>query len=159
PVRAAGIPADEVVTPGKIIINPNRTSKLLLPVAGRIVNVMARLGDAVSQGEPLVAVESPDADAAVAAHQQAEAAERQTQATLTKAQTEFDRAKDLYEAKAVAQKDFVAAQNDLAQARAGLETARAGVEQARRKLELLDLRPNAFHQRTLARAPIAGKIL
>jgi len=139
PVRAANIPADEVVAPGKIIINPNRTSKLLLPVAGRIVDVMARLGDSVSQGQPLIAVESPDADAAVAVHQQTVAIEHQAQAMLTRARIEFDRAKDLYDVKAVAEKDFVAAQNDFAQAKAGLETARAGVEQARRKLELLGL--------------------
>lgn len=159
PVRAADVPADEVAAPGKIIINPNRTSKLLLPIAGRIVGVTAHLGDAVSQGQPLVAVESPDADAAVAGYQQAQAAERQAQATLTKAQTDFDRTKDLYQAQAVAEKDFVAAQNDLAQAKAALETARAGREQARRKLEVFGLNPVDFHQRTLARAPISGKVL
>jgi cobalt-zinc-cadmium efflux system membrane fusion protein len=158
-VRTADVPTDEVVAPGKIMINPNRTSKLLLPIAGRIVSVMAQLGDSVNQGQPLVAIDSPDADAAVAAYQQAQAAERQGQSVLTKAQTEFDRAGKLYEAEVLAQKDFVAAQNDLAQAKAGLETARAGVEQARRKLEVLGLNPTEFHQRTLARAPISGKVL
>jgi cobalt-zinc-cadmium efflux system membrane fusion protein len=158
-VRTADVAADEVVAPGKILINPNRSSKLLLPIAGRIVSVMAQLGDSVSQGQPLVAVESPDADAAVAAYHQAQAAERQAEAALTKAQTEFGRARDLYEAQAAAQKDVVAARNDLAQASAALETARAGVEQARRKLEVLGLNPNDFHQRTLAWAPIAGKVL
>jgi len=158
-VGAAEVPADEVMAPGKVVINPNRTSKLLLPLAGRIVGVMAQLGDSVSQGQPLVAVESPDADTAVAAYQQAQAAERQAQATLTKAQTDFDRTQDLYEARAVAQKDLVAAQNDLSQAQAGLLTARAAVEQARRKLELLGLNQTDFHQKTLARAPIAGKVL
>jgi cobalt-zinc-cadmium efflux system membrane fusion protein len=159
PVRAADVPADEVVTPGKVLINPNRTSKLLLPVAGRIVSVSARLGDSVTQGQPLVGVESPDADAAVAAYQQAQATERQAQATLTKAQADFDRTSDLYHAKAVAQKDLVATQNDLNQAKAGIDTARASVEQARRKLQLLGLNPHEFHQRTLARAPITGKVL
>ena len=158
-VRAMDVPADEVVAPGKVIINPNRSSRLLLPIAGRIVGVMAQLGDSVSQGQPLVAVESPDADAAVAAYQQAEAAERQAQATLTKAQTEAGRARDLYDAKAMSQKDLVAAQNDLAQAKAALETARAGVEQARRKLEVLGLNAKDFQQRTFARAPIGGKVL
>ena len=159
PVRAVDVPVDEVVAPGKVIINPNRSSKLLLPIAGRIVGVMAQLGDSVSQGQPLVAVESPDADAAVAAYQQAEAVERQAQATLTKAQTEAGRARDLYDAQAMSQRDLVAAQNDLAQAKAALETAHAGVEQARRKLEVLGLNAKDFHQRTFARAPIAGKVL
>src|SRR5215468_9658003 len=74
-VHTADMPIDEVLAPGKIIINPNRTSKLLLPVAGRIVSVTAQLGDTVAQGQPLVAVESPDADTAVAAYQQAQATE------------------------------------------------------------------------------------
>jgi cobalt-zinc-cadmium efflux system membrane fusion protein len=159
PVRTADVPTDEVVAPGKIMINPNRTSKLLLPIAGRIVSVMAQLGDSVVQGQPLVAIESPDADAAVAAYHQGQATERQAQAALTKAQTEFDRAGKLYEAETLAQKDLVAAENDLAQAKAALETARAGVEQARRKLEVLGLNPTDFHQRTFARAPISGKVL
>jgi cobalt-zinc-cadmium efflux system membrane fusion protein len=158
-VRAAEMPTDEVVAPGKIAINPNRTSKLLLPVAGRIVEVLAHLGDAVTQGQAVVAVQSPDADAAIAAVLQGQAAEQQAEATLTKAQADFERTKDLYEAKAVAQKDFVTAQNDLAQARAALETARAGREQARRKVELLGLNPSDFRQRTFARAPISGKVL
>jgi membrane fusion protein, heavy metal efflux system len=159
PVRTADVPTDEVMAPGKIMINPNRTSKLLLPIAGRIVSVMAQLGDSVIQGQPLVAIDSPDADAAVAGYQQAQAAERQGQSALSKAQTEFDRAGKLYEAEVLAQKDLVAAQNDLAQAKAGLETARASVEQARRKLEVLGLNQSDFHQRTFARAPISGKVL
>jgi cobalt-zinc-cadmium efflux system membrane fusion protein len=159
PVRAAELPADEVAAPGKIIINPNRTSKVFPPVTGRVVDVLAHLGDAVTQGQPVVTVESPDAGVAVAAYLQAQAAERQAEATLTKAQRDFDRTKDLYEARAVAQKDVVATENDLAQAKAGLETARAGREQARRKLEVLGLTPNAFQQRTLVRAPISGKVL
>jgi cobalt-zinc-cadmium efflux system membrane fusion protein len=159
PVRAAELPADEVAAPGKIIINPNRTSKVFPPVGGRIVDVLAHLGEAVTQGQPVVAVESPEAEVAIAAYLQAQAAERQGEATLTKAQTDFDRMKDLYEVRAVAQKDVVAAENDLAQAKAGLEAARAGREQARRKLEVLGLTPNAFRQRTLVRAPIAGKVL
>jgi cobalt-zinc-cadmium efflux system membrane fusion protein len=159
PVRTAAMPVDEVVAPGKIIINPNRTSKLLLPVAGRIVSVTAQLGDAVTQGQPLVAVESPDADAAVAAYQQAQAAERQAQATLSKAQTEADRAQKLYDALASSQRDLVSAQNDLALAKAGLDTVRAAVVVARRKLELLGLNTTDYHQRTWARAPIAGKVL
>lgn len=159
PVRTADVPTDEVVAPGKIMINPNRTSKLLLPIAGRIVSVMAQLGDSVVQGQPLVAIDSPDADAAVAAYHQGQATERQAQAALTKAQTEFDRAGKLYEAETLAQKDLVAAENDLAQAKAALETARAGIEQARRKLEVLGLNQSDFHQRTFARAPISGKVL
>jgi cobalt-zinc-cadmium efflux system membrane fusion protein len=159
PVGTAPVAADEVVAPGRVGINPNRTSKVLLPIAGRVMTVMAHLGDAVDQGQPVVTVESPDADAAIGVYLQAQATERQAEAALTKAHTEFERVKDLHDAKAVAQKDLVNAQNDLAQARAALETARAGRQQARAKIDLLGLNANDFRQRMVVRAPIAGKVL
>jgi membrane fusion protein, heavy metal efflux system len=159
PVGTASVATDQVLAPGRIGIDPNRTSKVLLPVGGRIVRVLARFGDRVEQGQPLVAIESPDADAAIAAVAQAEASERQAAATLGKAEADFARARDLYEVRAVPHKDVVGAQNDLAQARAGLDTARTAVTLATRKIQLLELRPADFHQEIFVRAPINGKVL
>src|SRR5712691_4635842 len=76
-VLARELPIDEVVAPARVAIDPNRTSKVMLPVAGRIVTVRVRLGDTVEQGQPVLMLESPDAEGAVAAHLQAEAAQRQ----------------------------------------------------------------------------------
>jgi cobalt-zinc-cadmium efflux system membrane fusion protein len=159
PVEAAEVSADEVTAPARVVVNPNRSSKVLLPVPGRVVAVMARLGDAVEQGQPVVALESADADAAIAAVLQAAASERQAQAALTKARADVQRTRELHEAKAVAQKDVLSAENDLAQAMAALDTARAAHEQASRRLALLGLKPSDFHQRILVKAPIAGKVL
>jgi cobalt-zinc-cadmium efflux system membrane fusion protein len=47
PVKEAEIPVDEVVSPGKIEVNPNRVSRVLLPVPGRISTVLVRIGDVV----------------------------------------------------------------------------------------------------------------
>lgn len=160
PVRMQEIAADEVVAPGRIGIDPHRTSRLLLPVAGRIVAVLAKVGDAVEQGQPVLSVESPDADAAIAAVTQAAATERQTQAALGKADADLARTTELFEHRAVAHKDLLAAQNDQAQAQAALETARAALQQARRKLELLDLKPSRDPRPIVqVRAPISGKVL
>ena len=158
-VDAAEVPLDEVVAPARVGIDPNRVSRVLLPVAGRITEVRARVGDRVEQGQVVVTVESPDADAAVAAARQAEAAERQSAATLTKAEADEERVRDLLEHGAAAQKDLLAARNDRAQAVAAEETARAVREQANRRLELLGLRPFAFGQRVTVRAPINGTVL
>jgi len=87
PVRIREIAVDEVTAPGRIGIDPNRTSRLLIPVAERVVAVLAKVGDAVEQGQRVLDVDSPDADAAIAAAIQAEAAERQAQAALPAAQT------------------------------------------------------------------------
>jgi membrane fusion protein, heavy metal efflux system len=159
PVQTASVATDQVVAPGRVGINPNRTSKVLLPVGGRIIRVLTRFGDGVEQGQPVVAIESPDADAAIAAVAQAEATERQAEATMAKAENDFARARDLYEVRAVPHKDVVGAQNDLAQARAGLDAARTAVTLARRKVELLGLKPADFHQEIFVRAPITGKVL
>jgi cobalt-zinc-cadmium efflux system membrane fusion protein len=158
-VRDQNVVADEVVAPGRVGVNPNRVSRVLPPVQGRVLEVMAKLGDFVEQGQPLLSLDSPDADAAISTYLQAEATERQVKVALTKAEADFRRTGDLYEHKAVAEKDVLGAQNDLAQAKANAETSRAASEQARRKLELLGLRPGEFRQPTVVRAPISGKVI
>src|SRR5258705_6039559 len=120
PVRIREIAVDEVTAPGRIGIDPNRTSRLLIPVAGRVVAVLAKVGDAVEQGQRGLDVDSPDADAAIAAAIQAEAAERQAQAALSKADGDLARTTELFEHHAVAQKDMLSAQNDRSQAQAAL---------------------------------------
>jgi cobalt-zinc-cadmium efflux system membrane fusion protein len=132
---------------------------VLLPAPGRILEVLAGLGSAVERGQPLLALESPDADSAIAGYRQAEASERQASAALMKAQADVERARDLYGVRAIAEKDLLSAQNDLAQAQGVAEVAHAAREQAGRKLELLGLKPGDFKQRVLVRAPISGKVL
>src|SRR5262245_48853104 len=158
-VEAMDVPQDEVVAPARVGIDPGRLSKVLLPVAGRIEAVLVKLGERVEQGQAVVTLDSPDADAAIGAGRTAEAAERQATAALTKAEADYERARDLLEHGAASQKDVLAAQNDRAQASAALDTARAGREQARRKIELLGLQPTVFHQPVTVRAPINGTVL
>jgi membrane fusion protein, heavy metal efflux system len=158
-VKMLDVPTDEVVAPGRVGINPSHSSRVLLPVPGRIASVIARLGDAVEANQPVLTLESPDADGAIGSYRQAEVAERQAQATLVKVEADFQRASDLYEHRAVAQKDLIGAQNDLAQARAAVEAARTSLAQASRKLELLGLKPTDSKPRIVVRAPISGKVL
>jgi membrane fusion protein, heavy metal efflux system len=159
PVRVAEVPADEVVAPGKIDVNPNRVSHLLLPVPGRVVDVFVRLGDSVKQGQPMLTVESPEADAAMSAYLQSEAALVQSKAAASKAQSDLDRLKDLFEHDAVAKKEVLAAENAVTQGNAGVEQALASVRQALRRLEILGLKSDQFAQRVTVRAPISGKVL
>lgn len=159
PVEVADVPTDEIIAPGRLIANPNKVARVLLPAAGRVVEVFTPLGATVEKGQPMIALESPDADAAIAGYVQAEASERQTQATLVKAQADVERARDLYDLRAIAHKDFIAAQNDLAQAQGAIQATRAARGQASRKLELLGLTPTDLKQRIVVRAPISGKVL
>ena len=100
-----------MIAPAKIEANPNRISKVVLPVTGRIATVLVKMGDAVVKDQPLLTIQSPDADAAVSAFLSAQAAVTQAEAGLTKAQSDFDRASDLFEHNAVARKDVLSAES------------------------------------------------
>jgi cobalt-zinc-cadmium efflux system membrane fusion protein len=158
-VATATVPFDEVVSPGQIETNPNLVSRVVLPLAGRVDTVLVKLGDSVKRGDPLLTVESPDADATASASQQARAALTQARANLNKAQADYDREKDLFQHNAVAQKDVLTADNALAQAKAAIDQAEAGVQQADRKALLLGLKPGVFGQKLTVSSPISGKVL
>jgi cobalt-zinc-cadmium efflux system membrane fusion protein len=159
PVIEAQVPTDEVDAPGKIEVNPNRVSRVGIPVAGRLTTVSVKVGDAVHQGQPLVTIESPDADAAMSTYIQAEAGISQAKANLLKSQSDYDRVKDLFEHNAVAKKEVLNAENAQAVSRAALEQAVANQRQSLRKLEILGLKPGVFGQNVVVAAPISGKIL
>ena len=90
-VKNASVPFDEVTSPGKIETNPTLVSRVALPLSGRVSTVMVKLGDAVKRGEALLTLESPDADAGVAAYLQGQATITQAKANLNKAQADYDR--------------------------------------------------------------------
>ncbi|HZT30405.1 MAG TPA: efflux RND transporter periplasmic adaptor subunit [Bryobacteraceae bacterium] len=159
PVRVQEIPSDQVVSPGKIEVNPNRVSRVVLPVTGRVTSVLVRLGDSVKRGQPLVTIDSPDADAAESAYLQAQAGVTQARANLVKAQADFDRANDLFAHDAVAKKDVLNTENALTQAKAAVEQARASQEQAARRLALLGLQAGRFGQQVVVPSPLSGKVL
>jgi cobalt-zinc-cadmium efflux system membrane fusion protein len=141
-----------------VIIDPNRVSRVLLPVSGRIVSVLAALGAVVDGRTTGRGRRQSDADAAVATYLQGQAAERQATsgagqggggpATGDRAATERG---------AVATKDLLGARNDLTQAQGAAEAARAAREQGRRRLELLGLKPGEIKQPILVRAPSPGR--
>ena len=61
PVKAEPVPVDEVLVPGNVEANPNRISHVVMPASGRVRQVLVGLGDAVSEGQPLLTIDSPDA--------------------------------------------------------------------------------------------------
>jgi len=172
-VEATEVRTGEITAPGKVDANPNRISRVALPVAGRIVRVNVKLGDSVAAGQPLLAVESPDADAAESVFLQSQAAVTQANAALTqanvalaKAKADNDRIADLFEHDATARKEVLNAEAVLKQAKASVEQANAGVEQAkaareqaRKRLRMLGLKEGEVRQQVMVRSPLAGKVL
>ena len=159
PVQTAMVPVGSISAPGKIEANPNRLSHVVLPLAGRITSVEVKTGDFVRQGQALLSVESPDADAAVSSLLQAQSTLTQAKSAAAKAQKDLDREKDLFEHGAVAQKDVLNAEAVLVQAQVAVDQAGTAIEQGRRRLTILGLPTESFGQRVTVKAPISGKVL
>jgi cobalt-zinc-cadmium efflux system membrane fusion protein len=159
PVRTIPVPAEEVTAPARIEANPNRVGHAVLPVPGRIVKLMVKLGDSVTQGQPVVEIESPAAGEAETAYIQAESSVRQAELASAKADADLSRLTDLLEHQAVAQKEVLAAQTTALLTKASVEQAQSSREQARRRLELLGLKAGRLQQEVSVRAPISGKVL
>ncbi len=158
-VETVPVPLSTVFAPGKVEANANRLSHVVLPISGRINSVLVKIGDLVKQGQPVLSIESSDADAAVAAYQQAQATVTQSKSALAKAQKDFDRQKDLFEHGATPEKEVFNTQAIAVQAQAAVEQTQANVEQTKRKLQLLGIGANSYGQRVSVGAPLAGKVL
>lgn len=158
-ISAGEVPENEVVAPGKVEVNPNRVSHVVLPLVGRIVSVLVKLGDSVQQGQPLLRMESPDTDAAVSAYQQAQAQITQAKSALLKAQADLERVRDLRDHKAIAEKEVINAESVVAQTKAVIAQNEVAQQQAAVRLESFGLKPGNYRQQLTVSAPISGKIL
>lgn len=158
-VRTVPMPGDQIVAPARIEANPNHIGRAVLPVAGRIVRVLVKLGDTVTKGQPLLTVVSTSITEAEAGFVQAEAALRQAELAAAKADADLVRLTDLLEHQAVAQKEVLAARTASELAKAVVDQARSARDQARKRLELLGLSPGHFDQAVTVSAPLSGKVL
>jgi membrane fusion protein, heavy metal efflux system len=118
PIVAAGEhdAAPELRTTGAVNPDVSRNIPVISLASGRIVEIDARLGDAVTKGQLLLKIQSQDIAQAFSDYRQAVADE-----TLAKAQ--LDRAKELLEKGAIAQKDEEVAEDTWVKAKVTTETA------------------------------------
>ena len=101
---------------GVVSIDVSRNIPVVSLASGRVVEVHARLGDQVEQGQLLLRVQSSDISSAFSDYRKAVADE-----VLARAQQ--DRAKLLYDDGAIPQKDLEVAQDTEAKAKVDVETA------------------------------------
>jgi membrane fusion protein, heavy metal efflux system len=158
-VQTEQVPFEEVVVPGKIEANPTRISRIALPVAGRVKQVMVTIGDAVSQGQPVIALDSPEIGTALSAYRQAQARVMQAKAAQAKAEADLNRIKDLFDNRAVAQKEVISAETTLAQAKSDVAQAEAVLEETQKRLQIFGLQSDQPVQDIKVRAPVSGKVL
>ncbi len=88
---------------GRLYWDDNATVRVFTPVAGRVVRVLADLGDSISAGAPLVEIDSPD-------FAQAVADARTSAGNLAASDKALARAKELFDHGAAAQKDVETAE-------------------------------------------------
>ncbi|WP_374262596.1 efflux RND transporter periplasmic adaptor subunit [Zoogloea sp.] len=141
----APVPMDEPLA-ARVAYDENATARLFAPIAGRVVEIHANIGDSVKAGEVLAVLDAPELGTAAADLAKAQADAQQKKSAL-------ERARSLFQAEVIARRDLETAQSEARQADAEVERAR---------LRLANLSPvggvAAGSQRYQLRAPIAGVV-
>jgi len=134
----------EHVTEGKIAIDEDRSTPVFSPYAGRVMKLLARPGDHVTQGQPLFVIEAADTVQAQNDFISAVAGLNKAKSQMDLAQIQDKRAKDLFEGKAVPLKDYQQTQAALISAQNDLRSAQTALEAARNRLRILGLSDDAI---------------
>ncbi len=127
----------ERVAEGRIAYNEDRSTPVFSPYSGRVVRVLAKLGDQIRAGEPLLEVETTDLAAAANDLLSALDASNKARSTLEQALREERRQNSLFSARAASQRDVEQARVAAANAAADLRSAEAALAAARDKLRVL----------------------
>lgn len=155
PVSAMSFRSEEI-TDGVIAYNDDTTTPVFSPYSGQVTRVIAKLGDAVKKGDPLMAVAATEF-----AQSRSNLLVAHAQVTLATANEK--RLHGLYEAKAAALKDWLQSQSDLATAKANLLSARNQLSILGKSEEEINAIENesgalAVSPEALVRAPVSGTV-
>uniref|UniRef100_UPI0035C9ED52 efflux RND transporter periplasmic adaptor subunit n=1 Tax=uncultured Sphingomonas sp. TaxID=158754 RepID=UPI0035C9ED52 len=161
---------ERTLASGAITVDGDRSTPVLMPYAGQVVQVLADAGQYVKQGQALLLVKTSDFVDARSGLFAAHAAAQNAQAQLATATRTAERQRQIFETAGGAQKDYQQAQTDLVAAQATARTTAAALGAARDKLAILGKSPreigalegagevSGIHDRTTLHAPIAGLI-
>jgi cobalt-zinc-cadmium efflux system membrane fusion protein len=127
----------EQTTEGNIAIDDDLNTQVFSPYSGRVTKLIARLGDTVEQGAPLMAVEATEFVQAQNDLISALSALKTAQSQLNLAQIAEKRNHDLYLANGGALKDWQQSQADLVSAQNGLRSAEIALAAVRNRLRIL----------------------
>jgi membrane fusion protein, heavy metal efflux system len=158
----------ETVTEGKVAVDEDRSTPVFSPYAGRVMKLLVRPGDNVTQRQPLFVIEAADTVQAQNDFLAALAALNKAKSALDLAQIQDTRAKDLFEGKAVPLKDYQQSQATLIQTQNDLRSSQTALEAARNKLRILGFTDEAistFQEKRIINpdttifSPIAGTVV
>jgi membrane fusion protein, heavy metal efflux system len=159
----------ERVTEGSIAIDDDLTTPVFSPYSGRVVKVIAMLGDVVEQNSPLFVIHASEFVQAQNDLITGLANLATARSQLTMAQTSEKRAHELYLAQGGALKDWQQAQTDLISAQNNVRANEIALHSVRRRLRILgksdeeiaslEAQPmQKLDSEVTVRAPIGGTI-
>lgn len=128
----------------RIAYDDNLTARVYTPVAGRVVKILAEIGQRVEKGEGILVLDAPDYAQAVADDSKAEA-------DRVHKREVYERAKLLFAAQGLAQKD-------LEQAEADWQQAEAEAVRAKSRLNNMNGNPGRHPGQYVLVAPHAGVV-
>ncbi len=127
----------EKSAPGKIAFNEDAMTPVFSFYSGRIVRLLAKPGDMVEPGSPLLEIDTPDLMQTESELLAAASTLAKAKTTLNLAQRSESRLRDLYTHKAAALKDWEQAQSDLQNAEHDVRAAEAALVAMRGRLRVL----------------------
>src|SRR5882724_3858720 len=153
---------------GQIGYNEDASTSVLTPFSGRVTRLIAKPGDQVKRGDPLLEIDSPEQLVPQNDFIAAQAAKRKADSQHNLARILEKRVRDLHEGKAAPSKDLQQAEAQLASAEHDLRSADTTFEAARVRLRILgrtDAEISKLEQDgmltrvTAITAPIAGTVV
>jgi membrane fusion protein, heavy metal efflux system len=130
--------------PAFVKVDESKAARIGVPLAGRVTQVYAELGQQVEKGAPLFAVASPDLAAL-------EVEQSKAKVDVDAAKNVLDRTKAIVEARALPEKEAVAAAQSLHQSELSLNVAQS-------KLASLDVTTRSENE-FVVHAPRAGRVV
>jgi len=158
----------EHLTEGKIAVDEDHATMVFSPYSGRVIRLMARPGEHVTEGQPLFMVESPDMVQAQNDFINAVSGLNKARSALDLAKIVEQQNKSLYETRAAPLRDVQQAQAGTLAATNDLRAAETSLEVARNRLKILgktDEEINTFGDtgaidpRTTIKSPIEGTVV
>jgi cobalt-zinc-cadmium efflux system membrane fusion protein len=131
--------------PATVRADPARFANVAPPLSGRVTSVYVSLGDAVTKGQALFSLDSPDLISAQSDYLKAVSARAQAERVLA-------RQKDLRE-------HGIAAQREVEQTQTELDLADRELHRADSRLRLLGSNTNSIGKPMVVRAPIPGRVV
>jgi cobalt-zinc-cadmium efflux system membrane fusion protein len=122
---------------GQIGYNEEASTIVLTPFSGRVIRLIAKLGDQVKKGDPLLEIDSPEQLVPQNDFIAAQAAKGKAGSQHNLAKILEKRVRDLHEGKAAPSKDLQSAEAQLASAEHDLRSAETAFEAARVRLRIL----------------------